>query len=147
VKLPRALMGSVMCMARPARPRSEAAAVREAASVISAETGLKLGAPISRAIARRVGDEMRTYLSESDDPFMEALGETRRRFTDCPFVALATDPAMDALSLFVEARVERLRVRSGRGLPERADQAECRALMEMTQTKLAARYLRHLRKG
>src|SRR5690349_11452795 len=55
---PRALSGPVMNMARPSRPRSEAALVRDAAATIKAETGLRSARAISREIARRVTSTM-----------------------------------------------------------------------------------------
>ena len=52
--LPRALCGAVMAMARPRRPEGEARAVREAAAMISTETGLTSARALGKEIANRV---------------------------------------------------------------------------------------------
>ena len=52
--MPRALRGPVMAMARPRRPASEARAVREAADMVRADTGLTSAKALGREVAARV---------------------------------------------------------------------------------------------
>lgn len=143
--IPRALRSPVFGMARPARPAVEAWAVREAAALIRAETGATKAAPIARLIAARVVEEMRAYLTEDSDPVLAALGEARRRMKCCSISVLATEPEADAVSLFVEERVKRLRSRHGRTLTVEEDAAEHKAIWAVVMARLTARYLRVLR--
>lgn len=53
---PRALRSPVMAMARPRRPAAEATAVRAAAALVEAETGITSAQGQGREIARRVID-------------------------------------------------------------------------------------------
>lgn len=142
--IPRALIGPVMAMARgPARPPLEARLVREAVDAVAPRSAPR--EPLARDLARRVVEELATFLAEPDDPLLAALGEVARKAFPSPVVALATDPDVDTLSLFIEARVEALRNRCGRGLPPGEDAAERRAIMADVEGRLAGRYLRQLR--
>lgn len=132
-------------MARPARPVGERVAVLAAARIVRAETGLTAADPIARTIAARVVVEMQGYLAEDKDPFLAALGEARRRVMRSAFATLAIDSTIDAIGLFVEERVERMRARSGRGLSEYDDEAECREVWNSVCARLWRRYLRQLR--
>lgn len=141
--LPRALIGPVMAVARgPARPPVEARLVREAVASAPAHAPRE---PLARDLARRVVEELVAFLSEPDDPLLGLIGEVSRRAFPSPAVALATDPDVDTLALFVAARVEALRNRHGRGLSPADDAAERRAIMTDVERRLARRYLRHLR--
>ncbi len=143
--IPRALRSRPRAMARPARPASEISAVRIGADIARSETGLTSAAPLAIAVATRVVEEMQTHLAETMDPFLAALGDARRRADPSPFAFLATDPDVDSFRLFVDARVERLRARYGRGLSAREDEAECRDLWSEVARKLARRYMNALR--
>lgn len=112
----------------------------------AAETGL-IGRcePIARVIARRVVDELSTFVDGGDDPVVTGLAEIRRATFPSPFHSLATDPAVDTLSLFVERRVEKLRARAGRYLSPHEAKAERQELLSALECVLTRRYLRHLR--
>lgn len=141
--VPRALIGPVMAVARgPARPPLEARLVREAVANSPSHTPRE---PLARDLARKVVEELAAFLSEPDHPLLSAIGEMSRRAFPSPAVALATDPDVDTLALFVAARVEALRNRHGRGLSPADDAAERRAIMAEMEERLAGRYLRHLR--
>lgn len=141
--LPRALIGPVMAVARgPARPPLEARLVREAVAAAPSQSPRE---PLARDLARRVVQELAAFLAEPDDPLLAALGEVARKAFPSPAAALATDPDVDTLALFIEARVEALRNRCGRGLSPADDAAERRAIMANVEARLAGRYVRHLR--
>ena len=141
--VPRALIGPVMAVARgPARPPLEARLVREAVASAPPHSPRE---PLARDLARRVVEELAAFLAEPDEPLLAALGQVARKAFPSPAVALATDPDVDTLSLFIDARVEALRNRYGRGLPPGDDAAERRAIMANVEARLAGRYLRHLR--
>jgi len=135
-------------MARPARPATESRAVRDAAETVRAETGHSLTAadPIAAIIAARVVEAMQAYLAEDMDPLLAAMGELQRRTCPSPLDTLATDPSIDSVALFTEARVERVRSRCGRSLSVREDEAECRELWASVHARLWHRYIRTLRR-
>ena len=141
---PRALVGPVMCMARPRRPEAEARAVREAAEIVRAETGLTSAKAISREIAARVVPALMSELE--GDPLELALAAIERDLIGSPFQRLASCPEIDTASLFVEMRVERVRARCGRYLTEAEQDTERRALLGQLRLTLAARYDRHVRR-
>src|SRR5689334_3361835 len=99
------MVGPVLNMARPRRPKLEAQLVREAAMIVQTETQLTAVQPIASEIARRVVDAL---ISEIDglsrDPLLSAL----QRVSNCPFWLLATCPDIDTLSEFVDQRIDRL---------------------------------------
>lgn len=133
-----------MAVARgPARPPLEARLVRQAVDAIAPRSAPR--EPLARDLARRVAEELAAFLVEPDDPLLSALGEVHRNAFPSPVIVLATDPDVDTLSLFVEARVEALRNRSGRGLSSGEDAAERRTIIAEVEARLAGRYLRHLR--
>lgn len=142
MNLPRALRSPVMAMARPQRPPVERKAVLDAAAIVRGETGWTASDPVAAIIAARVVTEMQAYWREQPDPFLAALGAARRKASACPFGTLATHGDTDTLSLFVEARVERLRSREGHWLSERDDETECSEIWRDVQGKLWKRYLR-----
>jgi hypothetical protein len=142
MSLPRALIGSPRCMARPARPAAEIAAVRAAAEIVSAEMGLTAAQPLAREIARRVVVELRAEIDGlTDDPLIAALQRVQRS----PFVDLATCPEIDTISLFVERRAERLHSRAGRYLTAGEQQRERRGIEREVTKALTERYSRHIR--
>lgn len=143
--IPRALRSPVIAMARPSRPPNESRAVREAAAVVRAETGLTAADPVASIIAARVVEGMKAYLAEDMDPLLAAMGELQRRACPSPFDALATDPGIDSVALFTEARVERMRNRCGRSLSVREDEAECREVWAAIHAHLWHRYIRAMR--
>lgn len=141
--VPRALIGPVMAVARgPTRPPLEARLVRQAVASAPPHAPRE---PLARDLARKVVEELAAFLSEPDDPLLAALGEMGRRALPSAVTALATDPDIDTLTLFIDARVESLRNRSGRGLSPADDAAERRSIMADVERRLARRYLRHLR--
>lgn len=142
--LPRALIGSVMAVARgPARPPLEARLVREAVDAVAPRSAPR--EPLARELARRVVGELVAFLAEPDDPLLSALREISRKVFASPVVALATDPDVDTLALFIDARVEALRNRCGRTLSVREDELEVRSILRDVEIRLTGRYLRHLR--
>lgn len=132
-----------MKVGQPGRPAVEARLVRQAVA------GLDPAAPrarVARGLAREVAAELEAFVAE-DDAALAALGDLKRHALPSPARALATDPDVDTLALFVEQRVARLRARSGRGNTPAADEAERRAIMRDVEQRLTGRYLRHLRSG
>jgi hypothetical protein len=144
---PRAIRSKVFAMARPSRPPSESRAVREAAGIVRAETGLTTADPVASIIAARVVEAMKAYQMEDLDPLLAAMGELQRRACPSPFNTLATDPGIDSIALFTEARVERVRNRCGRSLSVREDEAECSQLWATVHAHLWRRYIRTLRRA
>lgn len=138
------MVGPVMAVARgPARPPLEARLVREAVDALAHRTAPQ--EPLARDLARRVVEELAAFLVEPDDPLLSALGEMNRQVFPTPVVVLATNPEIDTLALFIDARVAALRDRNGRGLSDVEDVRECRTILKGMQERLARRYLRHLR--
>lgn len=88
---------------------------------------------------------MKAYLAEDMDPLLAAVGEMQRRASPNPFDTLATDPGIDSVALFTEARVGRVRNRYGRSLSVREDEAECRDLWITVHARLWHRYISLLR--
>ena len=145
--LPRALRFPMFAMARPLRPQVERMAVLDAAAIVRGETGVTASDPVAAIIAARVVAEMQAYLMEEMDPFLAALGDARRKSCPCPFALLATDPKSDAISLFTQQRIERLRSRSGRGLSLIDDKTECCEVWDFVQRRLHSRFMREIRRG
>ena len=138
------MIGPVMAVARgPARPPLEARLVREAVDAVAPQSVPR--EPLARDLARRVVEELVAFLAEPDDPLLAALGEMNRKVFMSPVAVLATDPEVDTLALFIDARVEALRDRCGRGLSVEEDKKERQTLMHEIEDRLAGRYLRHLR--
>lgn len=143
-KLPRALIGPVMAMARPARPAAEIAAVWEAARLVRRETGISSLPALAREIAARVTTAMLADIERVDELSI-ALAAIEQQMLPSPIVTLATCPDIETLDAYVERRVMRLRARSGRylSLAQQVDERE--AVVADMRGGLAARYLRHLR--
>jgi hypothetical protein len=138
------LIGSVMAVARgPARPPLEARLVREAVDAVAPRSGPR--EPLARDLARRVVDELARFLAEQDDALLATLGEVSRKAFPSPVATLATDPEVDTLTLFVDARLESMRTRYGRSLKPHEDAQEIREIFAMITKRLTGRYLRHLR--
>ncbi|MEG8053581.1 hypothetical protein QP185_10605 [Sphingomonas aerolata] len=120
----------------------EARLVAAAAAQMSLAGGRE---PIARVIAQRVVDELSNFVDGGDDPLVTGLAEIRRAAFPSPFHSLATDPAVDTLSLFVDRRVEKLRARAGRYLSPHEAKTERQELLSTLECVLTRRYLRHLR--
>lgn len=129
-------------MARPARPAAEAALVREAGHIVSAETGITAAQPLAREIAARVVKEL---LAEIGGLAAEPLLVALQKAAPSPFVTLATCPETDTLSDFVQRRVDRLRSRAGAYLSPSSQIRERNAIAKEVSLLLFGRYLRHLR--
>lgn len=130
---------------RPARPAAERRLVREFARSQAKPDAPR--APIARALAARVVDHLRELVAEGSDPMMAAVSEKLRRAFPTPATMLATDPDVDTLALYVEARVEQLRNRNGCPLSPVNEQAEVSAAFAAVENRLALRYLKHLRRN
>lgn len=144
MNLPRALRSPVFAMPRRPRPSHEASVVRAAASIIRRETGLTAADPIARIIAARVREALVAVVREEEEPLLRVLN-TLDSTDPTPFQRLATDPDIDALELYVEGRVAKLRARLGCYLPPMEDRLESREVMDEIQRTLFRRYLRQLR--
>ncbi|QNP46065.1 hypothetical protein H9L14_01975 [Sphingomonas sediminicola] len=130
-------------MARPRRPDAEAHAVREAAKIVRAETGLTSAKGIGGEIAARV---VPAVMREIEGDALElALAAIERDLIGSPFQRLASCPEIDTASLFVERQVERLRARSGRYLSPTEQLVERQTIAAEVTDVLAARYDRQLR--
>ena len=81
---------------------------------------------------------------EEEEPLLRALN-TLASTDPTPFQRLATDPDIDALELYVEGRVAKLRARLGRYLPPMEDRLESREVMDEIERTLFRRYLRQMR--
>lgn len=99
----------------------ESRALREAAKTVRAETGLTAADPIASIIAAGVAEAMQAYLAEDMDPLLAAMGELQRRTCPTPYGTLATDPGIDSVALFTDARAERVQNRCGCSLSVRED--------------------------
>jgi hypothetical protein len=133
-----------MAVARgPARPQLEARLVRQAVDAVAPPDAPR--EPLARDLARRVVEEMIAFLAEPDDPLLSAIGEMNRKVFPSPVTALATDPDVDSIALFIDGRAQSLRDRYGRGLSPADDAAERRSIMADVERRLSRRYLRHLR--
>jgi hypothetical protein len=76
---------------------------------------------------------------------LAVMGELRRAVLPSPALALATDPNIDTLAMFVEARAASLRARNG--WPRSADQEwqDVNAAFALVEGKLTSRYLKIMR--
>lgn len=101
--------------------------------------------PIARDLAARVVRHLRAFAAEASDPTLAALGQLERAVIPDPAVALATDPEINTLALFVEARVDSLRQRNGWVLTGERDRADVDSCLAYVQDKITARYLKVLR--
>ncbi len=128
---------------RPRRPAVEARLVREAAAAYPADAPREA---IARDLAARVVGHLRGVAAEASDPAVAAFGQLGRAVLPCPAVALASDPEINTLAEFIEARVKSLRQRSGWTLNANQDRADVEVCLAHVQVKLAARYLKILRK-
>jgi hypothetical protein len=140
---PRAIVGQVRCMARPRRPYAEAQAVREAALIARAETGLTSAKALSREIARRVVVELMADLEA--DPLDLAFAAIERDLLQSPFQRLASCPDINLAAEFVKRRTKSVEDRQGRYLSPPEQAAERRAIESDLRDALAKRYDRQLR--
>lgn len=139
---PRAIVGGVRCMARPRRPEAEARAVREAAKIVRAETGLTSVLALGREIADRVAAELVSDLDA--DPLDHAFAAIERDLLNSPFQRLATCPTIDTATDFLTLRFEKMRARNGRYLSPEEQRRERDAILRHLSDKLARRYSKHL---
>lgn len=101
--------------------------------------------PQARALAHRVVHHLRGFIADEADPAVAAFGAFTRIAFSTPAMTLATDPEIDTLSLYVDARVARFRARNGRSLSVIADKAEQEDIFQGITLRLTRRYLDHLR--
>lgn len=127
---------------RPRRPVAEARLVREAAAAYPADAPRE---PIARDLAARVVGHLRGVAAEASDPAVAAFGQLGRAILPCPATALASDPEINTLAEFIEARVKSLRQRSGWTLTVEQDRADVERCLSYVQHKITARYLAILR--
>ena len=127
---------------RPRRPALEARLVREAVADVDPSAPRE---PLARSLAARVVRELGAFIDEPTDPTINALGELLRAACPTPVRALATDPDVDTLALFIRRRIERLEARFGRSLSPADDLKERRSILKGLESVLTRRYLRHLR--
>lgn len=127
---------------RPRRPALEARLVREAVADVDSSAPRE---PLARDLARRVVAELAIEIDGEADPITLGLANIRRQNFPSPVHALATDPEVDTLALFVERRVECLRARSGRDLDPVAANIERQRVFAEVEQVLTRRYLRHIR--
>jgi hypothetical protein len=127
---------------RPRLPAAEARLVRDAAASIDLAGPRE---PIARAIAARVTDHLRVFAAEASDPMVAAVGLLGRAVLHSPIIELATDPDIDTLAMFVEARVKSLRDRNGWPLTADQDRRDVDDAFQCVKRKLQARYLKILR--
>ncbi|WP_294289092.1 hypothetical protein [uncultured Sphingomonas sp.] len=101
--------------------------------------------PLARDLAARVVHHLRDHAAEGSEPALAVIGELQRAVLPSPALALATDPNIDTLAMFVEARTASLRARNG--WPRTADQEwqDVNIAFDAVQAKLAARYLKIMR--
>lgn len=145
--IPRALLFPVMAMARPARPAIERALVIEAASIVERDSGPLSASRQADEVARRVIASLRDYAAPPDDPIDAAFARAELALNGCPFARLASD---GTINLYGEATTDLVTRRADRGLEyfsRHQHEADLRAVFEALRPRLAARYLKHLRKN
>jgi hypothetical protein len=145
--IPRALRFPVMAMARPARPTIERALVIEAARVVERDNGLVSASRQADEVARRVIASLRDYAAPHDDPIDAAFARAELALNGCPFARLASD---DTVNLYGEATADLVARRADRGLEyftRHQHDADLQAVFDALRPRLAARYLKHLRKN
>jgi hypothetical protein len=125
-------------MARPRRPEAEAQAVREAAEIVRAETGLTSARAISREVARRVSLVFMADLEA--DPLDQAFAAIDRATTSSPFQRLASCPDINIASEFVKLRLKAVEARQGRYLSPQHQEVELRQIAENLRNILTGRY-------
>jgi hypothetical protein len=132
-------------MARPRRPAAEAQAVRAAAKIVRAETGLTSARAVSREIARRVVAE---FFADLDaDPLDLAFAAVERELLRSPFQRLASCPHINLSAEFVERRSRRIEQRHGRYLSPARQFEERAAIAAEMREALRNRYDRQLRRS
>ena len=101
--------------------------------------------PQARDLAARVVQHLRNHAAAASEPAMAVIGELQRAVLPSPALALATDPDIDTLAMFVEARAASLRARNG--WPRTADQEwqDVEAAFAAVERKLTSRYLKIMR--
>lgn len=127
---------------RPRRPALEARLVREAVADVDLSAPRE---PLARDLAARVVQHLRDHAAEGSEPALAVMGELRRAVLPTPALSLATDPNIDTLAMFVDARAASLRARNG--WPRTADQEwqDVNAAFKAVESKLTARYLKIMR--
>jgi len=102
--------------------------------------------PIARDLAARVVGHLRHHAAEASEPALAAIGELQRVVAPSPALALATDPAIDTLALFTDARIKSLRDRNGWPISAAQDWQDVDAAFICVERKLTARYLKIMRR-
>ncbi len=127
---------------RPRRPATEARLVRDAVRGLDPAAPRE---PLARDLAARVVVHLRAFAAEASDPVVALVGELGRAVIDSPALTLATDPDIDTLSLFINARVKSLRDRSGWPCSTLQETQDVEAAFACVERKLSRRYLDILR--
>lgn len=127
---------------RPRRPAAEARLVREAVQGLDPAAPRE---PIARDLAARVVVHLRAFAAEASNPVSALVGELGRAVIHSPALTLATDPDIDTLSLFTEARVKSLRDRNGWPRTAEQEAQDVDAAFACVERKLSRRYLDILR--
>jgi hypothetical protein len=143
---PRALVGSIRGMARPARPQSEKKAVIEAADIVRSESALFTIESIAKEISQRVLHELRADLDRNiEDELSNAIAEIRSLLVVSPFALLATSAEIDTHRDFLQLRILALRDNGGKFLSSHEQEIERNKIEVELARRLAGRYARHLR--
>ncbi|WP_301073673.1 hypothetical protein [Sphingomonas sp.] len=120
----------------------EARLVREAVAGIAPSAPRE---PLARDLAARVVQHLRDHAAEGSEPVLAVMGELRRAVLPTPALSLATDPNIDTLSMFVEARAASLRARNGWPRTSNQEWQDVNAAFALVESKLVARYLKIMR--
>lgn len=144
MNLPRAIVGSIRCMARPRRPAEEGKAVCAAAAIVTQETGLTSARAVSREIAARVVSEFMRQLEA--DPVELAFAAIERDLLKSPFHNLASCPEINLAAEFLKLRIKRLEGRQGAYLSHPEQTSERASIDRELRALLAGRYDHALRK-
>lgn len=116
--------------------------MREAAT--DARTSMSREA-VARDLAARVVAHLRQHAAEASEPALAVIGELKRAVAPSPALTLATDPDIDTLSLFTEARLSSFRDRNGWPISSAQDWQDVEASFACVERKLSARYLKIIR--
>lgn len=136
---PRALRFPIMAMARPRRPRAEVEAVRAAADLIRAETGIESAQGLGREIAHRV---IELLLDDTRNDLAAPL----LTFTGDPIAALAFGEGFGACDDIAVRFRDRMLANFGLAIaPEFQQIINRRNAAAAAASLLSARYARHLR--
>lgn len=130
-----AIIGSVMAMARPRRPLSEAQLVRSAAAKLAKDQSARAKAA---RIAKHVTEAAIAYADA--DPFEQSLAVAQAALEPTPIQKLATCPTIDTIGLVYGRRAARFEARGFRQLNDTEWTAETHAIAKEVERVLARRY-------